>query len=387
MKTRNDSSLRRTFLRLRAFPVPFGVVFLCAALCSVSCSSGARDEFSGTPNGVSVVFCVGDGMGPEQIRAASLFATGRDDALSFSEFPVRGTATTRSVSSAITDSAASATAMATGYKVDNGVVSRLRPGSGRDLTTLAEYASALGKKVGVATTAAVTHATPAAFIAHANDRLHYGVIAGYIVNATRPLVLFGGGGAEFSAEPAFFASAGYTVVQTVEQLSTSGSALPLCGLFADGHLPYEYDGYAAAPDAPRLVDMVRSSLAVLGEGEAGFFLLVEGARIDNAGHDNNVERMIRETIAFSDAVLAVTEWIDANPGRKILLVVTADHETGGLAIVGDPAAGVYPEVTWSTTGHTATPVPYYAVGYRCADMASVTDNTHFAGLLRDVMRQ
>ncbi len=253
--------------------------------------------------------------------------------------------------------------------------------------TLAEYAHALGKDVGFATTAAVTHATPAAFFSHANNRDQYGVIAVCIANQTRPLVLFGGGGEEFSAESSFFANAGYNVAQTAAQLLVDEPALPMCGIFADGHLPYEYDGYSAAPDAPHLVDMVRRSLAILDDNEAGFFLLVEGARIDHAGHDNNIERIIHETLAFSEAVRAVTEWIDANPTRKVLLIVTADHETGGLAIVGDPAAGVYPEVTWSTTGHTATPVRFFATGYRASDIAAVSDNTHFAGLLRDVMRE
>lgn len=132
----------------------------------------------------NIILFIGDGMGAEQLVAASLYETGRSDGLFIQSLPVRSSVATSSAGSDITDSAASATAMATGYKVRNGAVSVMLPGDGNDLTTILEMAKAAGKAVGLVTTAFLTHATPAGFAAHVDSREEYGDIATFRTSMT-----------------------------------------------------------------------------------------------------------------------------------------------------------------------------------------------------------
>ncbi|MBL7016756.1 MAG: alkaline phosphatase [Kiritimatiellales bacterium] len=315
----------------------------------------------------NIILCIGDGMGPEQVKAAGYYAGTN---LFFETFPHQSAMATASADNSVTDSAAAATAMASGQKVNNGVISLTLPGDGSELQTLLEYFKTKDKAVGLVTTTYMTHATPAAFGAHTTSRNNTSEIAADYLTQTRPQVLFGGGGNGMS--PSAAVDAGYTVVTTRDELfalNTKATSL-VSGQFGQTHLPYEVDGLG---ELPRLPEMAAVALDILDNDPDGFFLMVEGGRIDHAGHANNLVRNIGETLAFSETVETVYNW--AAGRTDTLILVMADHETGGLDVLADNGPGEYPTVTWSTTGHTATPAPVYAWGLNADLAAAVADNT------------
>jgi len=309
-------------------------------------------------------------MGPEQIRAGAYYL-GR--ALVFSSFPTHASIATRSADSAVTDSAAAATAIATGVKVGNGVLSRLIPGSGENLETILEREGRDGKLTGLATTTYVTHATPAAFGAHQATRTAYDGIASDYLNSSRPNILLGGGAN--GLDDAEATAAGYTVVKTLTELQNlPGSSSPrVAGLFGTGFLPYEADGGPHAASYPDLADMTTLALRLLENAENGFFLMVESGLIDQAAHANNAGRMVGEVAVLDRAVSVALAW--AADKTDVLIIVTADHETGGIESVSDNGAGQVPAITWTTTGHSARDVDLYAAGYRAERLTTVNDNT------------
>ncbi len=317
----------------------------------------------------NVIFFIGDGMGPAQVQAAGMFAGG---AMSFESFPYQGYVRTYSANSSVTDSAAAGTSLATGVKVNNGVISQAYPGGGGDLQTLLEYYQGLGRSTGLVTTTYLTHATPASFGAHEPSRNNLSQIGGDYINQTQPNVLLGGGGNGMS--PAAAIGAGYNVFTDAAGMAglNTETATYISGQFGNGHLPYEYDGLGTLP---HLSEMTTTALNVLDNNAGGFFLMVEGGRIDHAGHNNDIQRNVRETVEFSNAVQEAVDW--AAGRTDTLIIVTADHETGGLSVHADNGAGNAPTVSWSTGGHTSTNVPVYAWGVNAELIAPLMDNTDF----------
>ncbi len=336
------------------------LVALLVAACALPAFGQAKN----------VIFCIGDGMGPAQVDATSLYL-GTD--LSFETFAYQGTVTTYAANSSVTDSAAAATALATGVKVDNGVISQAYPGDGSDLPTLLEHYQALGKSTGLVTTTYMTHATPAAFGAHEPSRNNTTQIAGDYLTGSMPNVLFGGGANGMTVAGA--QAAGYTVVTDAAALAAvdTGAVDYISGQFGSTHLPYEADGDMQG--LPHLSAMATTALDILDNDSDGFFLMIEGGKIDHAAHNNQLERMIGETEEFSNTVAGVIAWA---AGRDdTLVVVTADHETGGLTVLGDNGAGVLPTVSWSTGGHTGADVPVYAWGVGADRFGGVMNKTDF----------
>lgn len=327
----------------------------------------------------SVILMIGDGMGPEQVKAARCYHGGP---LSFEKlelFPHQARMTTGSASHAVTDSAAGGTAIATGVKVANGVISLRIPGDGKPLPTVLEHFRDAGKLTGLVTTATVTHATPAAFGAHQPSRGNVAEIAADYLTLTRPTVLFGGGANGMSRTAA--REAGYTVVEDRSAMNglVPGAAPLVLGHFGKSQMPYEADGPDGYARLPHLREMTAKALDLLSHGDQGFFLMVEGGRIDHAGHDNHLPRLVHETLEFSRAVEAARAW--AADRDDILILVTADHETGGLEVTRDQGRGKMPEVTWSTKGHTAVPVPVYAWGAGAGRVTGTLDNTGLVSLM------
>lgn len=314
----------------------------------------------------NVVLLIGDGMGPQHVDAARMFLGGD---IVFDDFPHQGEATTFAANTAITDSAAAATAMATGRKVNKGVISTALPGDQSELTTSLEVLRDLGKATGLVTTATITHATPAAFGAHNKSRTDTVDIAADLLGQTRPNVLLGGrGGLSRQAAQA----AGYTVVEDRAGLLAldTGSQTFVSGQFGASHLPYEYDGLG---DLPHLSEMTAVALDLLDDDPDGFFLMVEGGRIDHAAHVNDIQRNVRETVELANTVEVVLDW--AAGRADTLVLVTADHETGGMTVTADNGPGVAPDVTWSTTGHTGVNVPLLAWGAKAEYVTGVMDNS------------
>lgn len=302
----------------------------------------------------NVVLCIGDGMGSGQVQAARAWL-GRP--LIFEQFAVTGWLSTACVGSPVTDSAAAGTAMATGRRVANTVLSVQIPGDGRPLQTSLELHGAHGRRTGLVTTTSLTDATPAAFGAHVASRFDVAGIARHYLEQSRPHVLLGGGAGVLTPESA--AVAGYLVVTNrLHMLWVDPTVTErLCGLFGSTCMPYEHDGLGTLP---HLSEMTRTALDILDDDPDGLFLMIEGGRIDHACHGNDLPRCLGEMVEFEHAVRIVMEWA---AGRDdTLVLVTADHETGGLSVVADHGAGFLPGVTWATNWHTAAEVPFYAQG-------------------------
>jgi alkaline phosphatase len=372
-------------------------VFTALTVCTLV-SLAAAPLAAETPR--NVVLLIGDGMGFEQVKAAGLYACGRDGRLAMQRLPHAAEMTTDSLDAPAepTDSAAAGTAMACGVKVHNGVVSMTAAEDGRPLETMLEHFQDRGKRTGLVTTTYLTHATPASFGAHARNRNRYDEIArGYLEN-TRPVVLMGGHlGEDKQGRPrgmsaAAAKKAGYRVATSREELArvvqrARGPNVRLCGLFGTGHMPYEH-AYAIRADngydtLPHLSEMTRAAIRFLERtSPEGFFLMVEGGRIDHAGHDNLLPHNVAETLEFDSTVRDVVRW--AAPRGDTLVVVTADHECGGLKVEAPRGVGRLPEVSWSSTHHTRAPVPVYAGGPGAERFRGIIDNTDLFALLTGV---
>jgi len=323
------------------------------------------------PKSRIVILMIGDGMGPVHVQAASQYAHGAANSLRLQALPVHGEMITASLSG-VTDSAAAATAMATGAKTFNGNIGIDRSGS--VTPNLVEVAHDSGLSAGVVTTAALPHATPAGFTAHRPSRHGYVEIANDQALLTQPEVMLGGGMQYYA--PAGEGSeredgglidpllaAGYQVVTTSAELAAaSPEAGRIVGLFAAEHLDYTVDR-AADCTQPTLAEMSLSAIEFLSRDDDGFLLVIEGARIDMASHGNDLERALTETVAFDQAVAAVADW--AEERDDVTLLVTADHETGGLQITTSGSAGVLPDVSWQRADHTNARVDLYCAGTGC----------------------
>lgn len=339
-----------------------------------------------------VILMIGDGMGLSQVAAGRAYAVGTEGSLTMEQIKRHGTATTHSADSAITDSAASATALATGVKTYNGAIAVAMDGS--DLETILEIAQSRGKATGLVTTTGLTHATPASFGAHEASRNSEAQIAQDYVHRSRPDVLLGGGALYWSGALLDEAGqAGYEVVRSGDELRAAvAAAIPgskTLGLFSNGHMTYELDR-AAASSEPHLRDMVESALSMLTTDPDGFFLMVEGGRIDHACHSNDLERATLEVEAFDRAIEAVLNWTQVSAARRdnTLVIVTADHETGGMSLRNPDdvlQAGQFVSARWTTTGHSAADVPIWAAGPGSEAVGGQMDNIDIFPLMLDAM--
>jgi alkaline phosphatase len=337
----------------------------------------------------NVILVIGDGMGAGHVEAARLY---KGAPLAWEAAPHRAEMITSSAttlrSGAPTDSAAAATAMSTGRKVTNLVISVAFPGDQRELETLVEFFHARDRSAGLVTTSYLTDATPAGMAAHALFRFELADIAGDYLEQTRPEVLLGGGGNEL--DPLAAAAAGYTVVSERAGMVALGAdpVGPVAGLFGEGAegMPFEWD-YAQGSDSgydalPFLREMTAAALDWLDADPDGFFLLVEQEGTDRAGHmeGSDVSRIGRDVFAALEleaAVEAILSWLS---GREdTLVIVTADHETGGLE-VEDQGPGELPLASWSTSDHTNARVPVYAFGPRAELVSDVLDNTQIRAI-------
>lgn len=287
---------------------------------------------------------IGDGMGEAQVRAAELYslASGRGK-LTLGSLPVRGKISTASANAAVTDSAAAGTAMASGYKTNNGVLG-MDPSRTKNLTSIAETARDRGMKVGIVTSSFLNDATPAAFYAHQPSRTDYYEIGEQLINSG--FDYFAGGGIsrrkgrkenlrdlyELAEEK------GYRVLRTRGELASSGPGEKIITVFAAGALPYEMDRPA---ESPSLAELTKRGIELL-DNPNGFFLMVEGGKMDWACHLNDAASLVHDMAAFDEAVKAALFFARRRP-EETLIVVLADHETGGMSIgEGITAAELFP---------------------------------------------
>lgn len=245
----------------------------------------------------------------------------------------------RSLTSLVTDSAAAASAWGSGSRVRNGAVNVLPDGT--RLTPLAVLARDAGRRIGLVTTTTVTHATPAGFAATSRDRNAEDDIASQYLG--RVDVLMGGGRRFF--EPgtrgdgrdlvAAWRAAGYPVWTRRADVRVAAGQQQALGLFAQDHLPFAIDRLASEPlsaEVPTLGEMTSAALAMLAGHPHGFFLVVEGGRVDHAAHANDAAATLHDQIEFDEAVARVRTF--AEPRGDVLVVVTTDHGNANPGLNG-----------------------------------------------------
>lgn len=323
----------------------------------------------------NLIIVVGDGMGYEQIKATGMYFNGREGSLNFESFPHKGDMSTASASDKVTDSAAAATAMATGVKTINGYVGR--DARARDVPNITEIAKLSGKSTGLLTSVAVSHATPAGFGAHEDFREKKNGIVDSLLSDTRPNLLWG---AATEINPEWCQYKGYSVLNNLSDLENLSGNLDnrrIAGLFASSELAWEFEPQG---QAPRLHEMTRKALQMLSTDADGFFLMVEGGKIDWASHHADLYKTVYEVQGLAQSVAEILKWME---GRSdTLLIVTADHETGGLKVGANRGAKNLPDHQWTmpksgdgTLTHSGVNVPVYATGQGAEAFARSLDNT------------
>ncbi len=316
----------------------------------------------------NVIFLIGDGMGLPQAHALML-ATGQRPVMF--DAPVIGLISTDSYTHKITDSGAGGTALSTGFKTRNGMIG-MRPDS-TAVPSLLEVFAYAGRRTGVAVTCDVTHATPANFVAKNISRKNEQEIAADFARSPIDVVIGGGlfnftrrkDGRDLVSE---MKNSGFEFRET---LPDSGKGFRRLLVLTDTAHPEP----AAKRKNYSLADATRIAIESLSaQNEKGFFLMVEGSQIDWAGHANDSSYLVTEMIDFDKAVGVAVGFAKSNPGT--LVVVTADHETGGLTFIhGENKRNKGVKFHFSTDDHSGVLVPVYAFGLGAQAFAGVYDNT------------
>ncbi|KAF1816632.1 alkaline phosphatase-like protein [Eremomyces bilateralis CBS 781.70] len=345
------------------------LVIILAVVYQQKVSQSTPSPPSGKRN---LIFMVSDGMGPTSMTMARSFQQYRDG-LPWSQQLVLdqhlvGTSRTRSSSSLVTDSAAGATAFSCGFKSYNGAISVLEGHT--PCGTVLEAAKRAGYMTGLVVTTRITDATPAVWASHVNMRSEEDRIAEQLIGRAHPLgrvvdLMIGGGRCHFLPNTTVGSCRedGTDVVgmakedgwQYVDDLEgfrklKGGAAvdLPLLALVAETDVPYEIDRRHQEDVYPSLDAMANVALKTLSEAtkssDKGFFLMVEGSRIDHAGHANDPAAQVHEVLAYDKTIASVLEFLDRDPVQGVM-VSTSDHETGGLATARQ-LHDEYPQYLW-----------------------------------------
>ncbi len=325
------------------------------------------------PGGTNIILLIGDGMGVSQI-SAGMFASG--NRIAMERMPVVGLHKNASSDNLVTDSAAGATAFACGVKTYNGAIG-VKPDSAA-CPTLLEYAAALGMPTGLVATSTIVHATPASFFAHEASRGSYENIARQL--ASSPVDFFIGGGLNYFSNResddrdlvAEMRAAGQVIETFVDAEVVKAKPDPK---FKYGFLTSNDDPLPAAQGRDYLPGASQVALDYLKARDAskqGFFLMIEGSQIDWGGHANDGPYIVSEVQDFSRTLDVVLDWAERNPNT--LVVVTADHETGGFSIKYNsrPDSLVY---GFTSDYHTAALIPVFASGVGAENFGGIYENT------------
>ncbi len=326
-------------------------------------SLNENQKFSKQPK--NIIFLIGDGMGTSEVFAGYTANGGK---LNLMNMPVTGFSMTQSADNYITDSSAGGTALSTGTRTNNGVIGL--DADSIPVKSILEIGEEQGKATGLVSTCSIVHATPASFIAHQPSRDMYEEIANDFLK-TDIDVFIGGGKQYFETRKDgrnlldSLTANGYTICTGTDEIQST-DASKLAGFIADGHA----ENMPARGEALSIA--TQKALDVVSNNKKGFFLMVEGSMIDWGGHANNVEFITRETLDFDKAVGIALEF--ASKDKNTLVVVTADHETGGLAINGGSIEDNYVEAGFTTKNHTAVMVPVFAYGAGAEQFTGIYKN-------------
>lgn len=306
------------------------------AILSMMCAALAATGWADAPK--YIFYFIGDGMGPGQIMTAETYnrlVLGSDKTLTMSSMPVTAYATTYSASSPVTDSAAAGTALSTGHKTKNGMLGM--DADSIPVTSMAEVLKKKGFGIGIITTVGADDATPGAFYAHVPNRGmlyeigRHAAESGYEVIAGASMRGMTKDGKDTGLMD-YFKTNGIDVVGTIDDMNKSKSRrvmlLPEKALW-DWNMGYTVDSVA---EVPTLADMTSATIDhLMKHTPDNFFIMAEGGNIDQGGHANDGGTVIKEVLAFDKAIAKAVEFYNAHPDET-LIVVTADHETGGMTV-------------------------------------------------------
>ena len=341
----------------------------------------------------NIILLIGDGMSISQISSYRLLKGGPNERISVDKFPVSGIVLTHSENAIVTDSASSATAYSTGVKTNNGAL-----GLDKDMNVLENLTETIhkyGLVSSLISTSEITHATPAAFASHVDLRWKTDEISKQMKESDVMTILGGGrhfflpeemgGKRDDGVDLLSEVKKSHTLLTNINELtnfdfSDNGKVM---GLFADEHLRdiEKPENHSLEPTSSEMLDFaIKRSLNFQDQGCNGFFIMVEGSQVDWAGHANNINYLKQEMKDFDEAVQQALDFAKTN--KDTLVLVTADHETGGLLIEPElPADYTAEGVKFSfNTGigygsHTGVPVPIYAYGPGSKNFTGTLDNT------------
>ena len=371
--------------------------------CAFGGNTGDDSSISVEPGGKVVLnatevknvsLFIGDGMGPEQVKFGEMM---KEEKLSFQEFPYSTTVDTNSLDElgnyTTTDSAAAATALATGVLTINGRVG-IGPTTETPLETIMDVAQALGKSTGVITTEGLNGATPMGFASHAVSRsLERNLLEEAANNS----------GINFFASDAtddlnYFTKAGYSVIAGLDMYEdVKEDEKIFCNMMIKAGVDEENESYETFHET------VNTALDFLSQDEDGFMLMAEGAHIDHGGHNNNIDYMVEELLAFDQGVQAALEW--ARGRTDTVVIVTADHETGDLHLRDGINKYNYRDMEtengfeygtlyyyWGSTSHSDAHVGFYVNGkeikfnrYSRFNDEGLIKNTDVFNILKDLL--
>jgi len=342
-------------------------IFLICCL-TIYCSQFLYAQPKSDKKPKNIIFLIGDGMATAQIYAA---LTVKKDNLNIAKFRYIGFHKSYSATDYITDSAAGATAFSTGHKTKNAYLAL--DTALKILPTILELAENKGLSTAMVTTCAITHATPAAFIAHVQSRSDYEEIAPWFLKTD--IDVFIGGGRKYFNERKdkinlidSLKKRNYQIANNLEELSKCSNYAKIAGLLYADHPPKMSEGRG-----DMLAKSVEKALSVIEKNKKGFFLMIEGSQIDWAGHDTNQNYLINEMLDFDDVVGRVLKYAEKN--GETLVVVTGDHETGGMSITGGNWNSGNFIAKYSTTDHTAVMLPVFAFGPGAEEFMGFMENT------------
>lgn len=342
----------------------FIVVFF---LILASCNKVENLKDKSPKKAKNIILLIGDGMGVTQIYSAMAVS---EKSLNFERFKHIGFHKTHSASDYVTDSGAGGTALATGQKTRNGCIAV--DSIGNILKTILEYAEENQLATGLVSTSSILHATPASFIAHELNRNDYENIAHDFLDVDIDLFI-GGGKKQFVDRKDklnlidSLKMRDYKVINGIENLNTEEEG-KFAVFTAEDHNPKFSDGRGGM-----LPVSTEKAIEILSKDDEGFFLMVEGSQIDWGGHDNDINYVVSETLDFDKAIAKALNF--AKEDGETLVIVTADHETGGLSLVDGDREAKTIKVNFSTDHHTAVMVPVFVFGPGAEDFGGIYENT------------
>lgn len=321
----------------------------------------------GTKPVKNIILMIGDGMGTSEIYAGYTLNHGH---LNLERIRNIGFSKTYSTSSYVTDSGAGGTAISTGHKTYNGAIGV--DSTGKPAKTILEWAEEKGKATGLVVTCAITHATPACFISHQASRNDYELIADDFLK-TDIDVFIGGGRDHFRKRKDSvdltlkLRDKGYSLAYTIEDVKKVKKG-PVAGLLAPVHEPKWLDGRGNL-----LTESVDEAIRLLSLDKDGFFLMVEGSQIDWGGHANDINYLATEMVDFDNAIGAALDYAMKN--GETLVIITADHETGGLGLNGGNISTGEIKAGFTSTDHTGVMVPVFSYGPHSETFTGIQENT------------